>query len=134
MDGDLYLPVASLAALANGTLLLLLTLLVVMRRRAAGIVLGDGGDRVMLKRIRGQANAAEQIPIFLILLTLAEISGAHAGLLGATAAAFTLGRLLHAAYFAVHGLTWRLRFWGMWLTVLAQGAVLLLLAATLLAG
>ncbi|PWE33744.1 hypothetical protein DDZ14_03510 [Maritimibacter sp. 55A14] len=132
MDTIPALPVSSAAALANGALYLLLTMSVILYRRSEKIVLGDGGDRVMLKRIRGQANAAEQIPVFLIVLALAEAAGAPGTLLAPVAAAFTLGRVSHAAYFAQSGLHWRFRFYGMLVTVLAQGVALLALATALL--
>lgn len=126
------LPITSVAALLNGALLLALTARVIFYRRRAKVVLGDNGDKVLAKAIRGQANAAEQIPIALILCALAELQGAPSGALGATVALFTLGRYMHGAYFAVHGLHWRLRFWGMLATLVAQGLFLLwLLAAAL---
>ena len=120
------------AMVANGALFFLLTLLVIRRRRAEKIVLGDGDNRDMAKRIRAQANAADQMPTFLIALGLAEANGANGGWLTAVAVAFTLGRMAHAVYFTRPGTTWRLRFWGMTVTLEAQGAILATLALRLL--
>src|SRR6056297_2389978 len=126
------LPVTSAAALLNGALLLALTARVIFHRRRNGIVLGDNGDRVLTKAIRGQANAAEQVPVALILCALAELQAAPAAPLAATAALFTLGRYMHGAYFALHGLHWRLRFWGMLATLIVQGLFLVLVGLSVL--
>lgn len=126
----LSLPLTSLAALACGLLLLALTIRVVILRRRGGVVLGDGDDRALAKAIRGQANAAEQMPMALILAGLIELQAGPSIMLGVTLALFLVGRLLHGAYFAFHGLTWRLRFFGMWATVIGQALLLVLLALT----
>ena len=129
---EFSLPVTSAAALANGLILLVLTWRVIMMRRRGGIVLGDDGDRAVFKAIRGQANAAEQIPVALILLGLCELQGGHGTLLAVLAVTLTVGRVMHGAYFAVHGLNWRLRLGGMLLTLTAQAGLLLTLGWILL--
>lgn len=121
------LPVTSWTALFGAVLIAILTIHVVRLRRKDGVVLGDAGNRVLAKAIRGHANAAEQLPIALIILALAEANGAPSGALIAVAGVLGVGRLMHAAYFAIHGLTWRLRFYGMWLTFLAQVGLITLL-------
>ena len=73
-----------------------LSLQVVRLRRAKQIRLGDGGDAQLQGAIRAQANAAEYIPVALILLLLLELSGGHPVLLHAGGAAFVMGRVLHA--------------------------------------
>ena len=128
----MILPVTSVTALILGAWLLLLTFRVVRFRRRDGVVMGDNGDRVLAKAIRGHANAAEQIPIALILMALAEMNGAAPWLLAALALVLVAGRLAHGAYFGWHGLTWRLRFWGMLATATAQGGLLIALALALL--
>ncbi|MDP5361212.1 MAG: MAPEG family protein [Paracoccaceae bacterium] len=126
------LPVTSLAAIANGLLLLLLTYRVILFRRRGGVVMGDNDDRALAKAIRGQANAAEQIPIALILMGLAEMQGGNALALTVLALLLTLGRLMHGVYFAIHGTPWRLRFYGMLATLAAQAGLLLVLLVTVL--
>ena len=126
------LPVTSVTALILGTLLLGLTWLVIAKRRGDGIVLGDEGDRVMLKRIRAHGNAAEQVPIALIVMALAEMNGSPAALLWPLALLLIAGRASHAAYFARHGLHWRFRVFGMLLTLIAQTGLLLALLIALL--
>ena len=68
--------VTALYAGLNGLILLWLTWAVISRRRSGRIILGDGGDVDFNKLIRGHANAAETIPVALLLLGLAELIGA----------------------------------------------------------
>ncbi len=126
------LAITSLAAVANGAVLLWLTATVIAHRRRDGVVLGDNGDRVLAKKIRGQANAAEQMPIALILMALIEVQGGGGWILGMLAALFTIGRVLHGCYFALPGLGWRLQFWGMVATLAAQAGLLIALGVTVL--
>ena len=129
---DFTLPVTSLAAVATGVIYLILTWRVIRMRRADGIVLGDNGDRIMAKRIRGHANAAEQMPMALIVMALTELQGGNGMALAILAALFTLGRALHAIYFTRHGTHWRFRVWGMSATLIAQAGLLVLLTVTAL--
>ena len=126
---DISLPITSLAAVINGTILLALTYRVIVLRRRDGVVLGDNGDRVLTKAIRGQANAAEQMPIAIILLALAELQGGQSTVLMILMLMLTLGRASHAIYFGVHGTHWRFRFYGMLLTLAAQAGLILTLLA-----
>jgi uncharacterized membrane protein YecN with MAPEG domain len=121
---DISLPITSLAAVANGVILLLLTARVIGLRRRDGVVLGDNNDRVLTKAIRGQANAAEQMPLALLLLALVEIQGGPVAALVTLALTLTVGRALHAIYFGAHGIPWRFRFYGMLLTLIAQAGLI----------
>lgn len=121
---DISLPITSLAAVANGIILLLLTARVIVLRRRDGVVLGDNNDRVLTKAIRGQANAAEQMPLALLLLALVEIQGGPVAALVTLALTLTVGRALHAIYFGAHGISWRFRFYGMLLTLIAQAGLI----------
>ena len=76
-----------------------LTLAVIRHRRGKRIVLGDGGDPVVEKSIRGQANAAEQMPMVLLLLGLTEMLGAPAFAVHLAGAVFIFGRLVHGLHF-----------------------------------
>ena len=62
--------------------------------------LGDGGDPAMLRRIRGQANFAEYVPLVLVLMALLEWTGSPAWQLHAIGAALLVGRLLHGYAFS----------------------------------
>lgn len=124
------LTLTTIAALANTAIFLALTIKVIRMRRRDGVVLGDNGDRALTKAIRGQANAAEQMPLGLILALLVEAQGGPPGPLASALAAFTLGRVLHGLYFGVHGTPWRLRFYGMFLTLAGQVTLAVLLVWT----
>ena len=52
-------------------LFVVLSVRVILFRRGSGSTLGDGGDPVLLRRIRVQANFAEYVPLALILMGLA---------------------------------------------------------------
>lgn len=132
MPDAAMLPITACTALFAGLLYVALTFSVILKRRGDGVVLGDGGDRAMQKRIRGHANAAEQMPLFLIVLGLTEMNAAPTVTLTGLALIFGLGRVLHAAYFGIHGLHWRLRFYGMLLTMIAQIGALFALVLGLL--
>lgn len=73
---------------------------VIAYRRANRISLGDTGDKALLKRMRAQANAAEYMPIALILLALTEASGAPALAVHTLGLALLTGRILHPLGFA----------------------------------
>jgi len=127
---DFPLHITAWSALILGTLLLFLTFKVIGRRRSEKIVLGDGDDKIMQKRIRGHANAAEQIPMALILLGFVEyLNGTTYACV--IAAILIIGRLLHGLYFISTDLTFRFRFYGMLLTLIAQMLSLLALLRAL---
>ncbi|NJC89301.1 MAG: hypothetical protein FIB02_12360 [Desulfuromonas sp.] len=102
------------AALAT-LLLVWLIWQVVRLRRAKKIRLGDGGDPDLRNAIRAHGNAVETIPLSLLLLGLAELSGAPAALLHAGGISLLAGRVLHARGLLRESL--RSRVWGMQITV-----------------
>jgi uncharacterized membrane protein YecN with MAPEG domain len=59
------------------------------------IFIGDGDDPELLRRIRGQGNFIETVPIALILLIVMELSGAGSSWLNALGALLVFGRLTH---------------------------------------
>ncbi|MFN2301681.1 MAG: MAPEG family protein [Gammaproteobacteria bacterium] len=100
-------------------LLVGLVLRVVALRRRLKVGIGDGGERELAKAVRAHGNAAETIPIAIVLLLLAELAGVGSALLHGAGIALLVGRLLHA-----YGLSTRSgmsfgRFTGMVLTLLA---------------
>ena len=88
-----------------GLLYVAMSAMVIRTRGASGVSLGDGGDRLLQRRIRGHANFAEYVPIALILLAFLEEAGANAIAVHGLNAALVLGRLMHA--FALSTLTLR---------------------------
>lgn len=73
-----------------------LTWRVIQRRRALGVALGSGGDKILEKRIRAQANLGENAPLFLIGLALYEWGAAESFWVLSLSSVFVLGRALHA--------------------------------------
>ncbi len=57
-----------------GLVYLWLSVRVVQTRQKSKVSLGDGGDAVLLQRIRAHANFAEYVPICLILIAAIELS------------------------------------------------------------
>ena len=51
-------------------LMLWLSLRVVLQRQAAKVSVGDGGDRLMIKRMRAQSNFIEYAPRGMLLLLI----------------------------------------------------------------
>ena len=111
MVSSVYAGVATL-------LVVWLTLQVVGLRRARKVSLGDGGDPQLRNTIRSHGNAVETIPLSLILLTLAELSGAPPVLLHGCGTALLIGRGLHARGLLAESMG--MRVMGMRLTVFAQ--------------
>jgi uncharacterized membrane protein YecN with MAPEG domain len=129
------IPITTLLTLCLAAIYLLQTWSVIRMRRSMKIVLGDDGNRSVQKRIRGHANMAEQAPIFVIMILLAEIqSSNNISWIWTLSAAFLVGRILHAYYFLDIGAHHRFRFWGMLLTLICQFAAILTLVATLALG
>ena len=89
------LPITTIFASAVAIWLIVLSMNVVRRRGAAKVSLGDGGDKLMLRKIRAQANLAEYAPIMVLLTGLAEYQGANFYFLAVTAAVFFSARLGH---------------------------------------
>ncbi len=83
--------------IALGALLLVaLTIGVIARRRSARVGLGDGGDPVLQRRCRAHGNAAETLPIGLLMLIALELCGTPAHWLHAFGLTLLGGRGLHA--------------------------------------
>jgi len=87
--------ITMIAAGLLGLLLLILGVRIVMMRMRNRISLGDGDNPDLLTRIRAHGNAAEWIPIGLILLFLAEQRLGFGWPVIALAALLVIGRLLH---------------------------------------
>lgn len=57
--------------------------------------LGDGGDQVVLRRMRGHANFAEYVPLILLMMGFLELNQASAALLHGLGLTLVAARLLH---------------------------------------
>ncbi|MEM8949207.1 MAG: MAPEG family protein [Pseudomonadota bacterium] len=97
----------------------LLSLRVISGRRSTGTALGDGDDRLLLRRLRAHGNFAEYAPLAIVLMALIEWQEAPGLLLHAIGACLLVGRLLHAFGVSQEPETYKLRVTGMALTFTA---------------
>jgi uncharacterized membrane protein YecN with MAPEG domain len=80
-----------------------LTVMVGFRRAQTGIQFFDGGDQTLLRRMRAHANYTETVPIVLLAMAAAELSGAPGWALWAGGLSLLVGRLTHAAILVTRG-------------------------------
>jgi len=59
------------------------------------VSLGDGGDPVVLRRMRGHANFAEYVPLILLMMGFLEFNQVPAALLHGMGLTLVAARLLH---------------------------------------
>lgn len=107
--------VSSIYAGILALLIVWLSLNVIKLRRANKVKLGDGGVPELQNAIRAQGNAAEYIPISLILLVLLELSGTYLWMVHLAGVALIIGRIIHAKGLLTENL--RYRVLGMQLTI-----------------
>lgn len=118
---------AAITALYGGLLGLLYLALcwqVVVHRRKGKVGLGTGGNPDLERAIRVHGNFAEYVPLFLVLLLLAELNGAAAWPLHALGGVFLASRIGHAYGLSRSSGVSHGRFYG----TLFSWAVLLLVA------
>lgn len=113
MPFDVTALYAGLLALWLGTL----AALVARARVRHKVSVGDGGVRELSYLMRAHGNAAETIPIALILLALAESFATPAWVLHLLGLALLAGRLIHGICFLQGGRDMMLRGLGMMLTM-----------------
>ena len=129
---DPQLLITCWSALILAALYLILTWRVIRHRRRDGVVHGDNDDHILRKKIRGHANAGEQIPIGLIMIGLNEWIWGSTLWVAIPALLLVCGRISHGTYFTQHGLSHQLRVYGMLATLIAQAMSIALLALGLL--
>lgn len=88
--------VTSLYAAPLALMALGLSTHVTMLRAKTGISIMDGGNNTLAERIRRHGNFSETVPMVLLLMALAEVSGVGSMWLHASGVLLCLGRLLHA--------------------------------------
>jgi uncharacterized protein len=96
-------PITALYAGILGLLLTALAINVTVHRAKLKVTIGDGGNPQMQRMIRLHGNAAEYVPLGLVLMGLYELDGGLHPALHAAGIALIVGRVLH--------------IWGMWSTV-----------------
>lgn len=65
-------------------------------RISNGVLHGDGGNEVLLRRMRAQANFVENTPFVLILVALIEMTGKAGAWLAIVGSVYMLARVCHA--------------------------------------
>ena len=80
-----------------------LTVMVGYRRAQTKIQFFDGGDQVLLRRMRAHGNFTETVPIVLLAMAGAELSGAPHWALWAGGVSLLVGRAMHAAILITQG-------------------------------
>lgn len=74
----------------------LLSIRVIGGRRTAGVGLGDGGNRMLMRRTRVHGNFAEYAPLGLILMALAELQNNPGWIVHLLGLLLLSGRTFHA--------------------------------------
>jgi len=90
-------PITALYAGVLALLMVMLALGVIRLRWKFRVGLGDGGEKAMTRAIRIHGNAAEHVPIALLLLLVAELNHARPVLLHACGIVLVVARVLHAS-------------------------------------
>ena len=93
------MPITMLYAGALALILLVLSARVIQARGQQKVYMGDGGNDLVLRRMRGHANFAEYVPMTLILIGLLEFRGMAPWVLHALGLTLLLARSLHAYSF-----------------------------------
>ncbi len=92
---------------------------VIGARRASNVGLGDGGNRVLLRRQRVHGNCAEYVPLAILLMALAELQNTPTWTLHLIGALLMAGRVVHAYGVSQEPEQIKLRAIGMTLTFAA---------------
>lgn len=120
----MILPITTLSACMLALLLVILSLRIIGVRRGEKVSLGSDGNETLERRIRAQGNLVEYAPIGLILIGLAELQQANSFLIGVSAAAFVMGRLLHGYALGFTDQAMQPRVTGMLLTLFSLIALI----------
>jgi len=92
-------------------------------RRKNKFDLGDCGDAHLLQMIRAHGNAAEYMPMGLLLLVVLDLMDAPTNTVAMFGVVFVLGRAIHAAALLPQRQNYRRRFMGMILTFFSMIAM-----------
>ncbi|MEL6961159.1 MAG: MAPEG family protein [Pseudomonadota bacterium] len=111
--------VTPIYAALTAILFVLLSLRVIVARRQSSVPLGDGGDQILLRRLRAHGNFAEYAPMVIVLMALAELQDSADVMLHAIGLLLLAGRFVHALGVSQEPEDYRLRVTGMGLTFAA---------------
>lgn len=91
----MLLPITTASAAAAALVTFWHAVRIIQLRAKSAIVHGDGGDALMVRRMRAHSNFTEYTPMTLILCGLVELAQGGAIWLEILMAAFILGRVAH---------------------------------------
>ena len=97
MLAQMLVPVTAIYGALLALFLVILTIPVIKLRQGLRVGLGDGGQTSLQQAMRAHGNAAEFIPLFIVLLAVYEINPAPAIALHIFGVVFILSRLAHAS-------------------------------------
>ena len=89
-------PITGLYGSLCALVVLALAVRVIRLRWSTRTGIGDGGDRRLARAVRIHGNAIEYVPLALILMLVAELSGARAAWLHGCGIVLVAARLAHA--------------------------------------
>jgi uncharacterized protein len=89
-------PITGLYASLCAIVVLALAVRVIRLRWSTRTGIGDGGDRRLARAVRIHGNAIEYVPLALILMLVAELSGGRAAWLHGCGIVLVAARLAHA--------------------------------------
>jgi uncharacterized protein len=92
----MLLPTTLCLAAAAALINIWISMRVGRMRHAAKISVGDGGNEMLIRRMRAHANFVENTPLVLILLAAIELSNKGGTWLAVVGAVYMLGRACHA--------------------------------------
>jgi len=121
----MLLPITTIFTSAIAIWLLTLSWNVIRQRNTAKVPLSDGGDDLLLRRIRAQANLTEYAPIMILMVALAEYQDGNLYFVALVAAVFFIARLMHGYALSFSSHSPKGRFYGAAFTFLAIGVLAL---------
>lgn len=101
MSDVMILQVTALWAGLLGLLMIVLAVVVVIGRNKAKVLIEGGGNDDLVRKIRVFGNFSEYVPMALILMAIAEMTGAPSLSLNIIGAMLLVGRLMH--WHGLHG-------------------------------
>ncbi len=115
------LPITAVIAGLCGLWLVFLQAKVILFRRGKGVSLGHADDEMGERLIRAHGNAVENIPIFLILLGVGALVFTPGRVLWLLGLFFLTGRILHGVHFFKIREGFKMRVYGMLMTLISIG-------------
>ena len=89
------LPISTLYIVVFSLLFMVFTFRVGIVRKRTGISFLDGGNELLLRRMRGHANFVETVPLALALIALTEANGASDTFTHSLGLTLLVSRLMH---------------------------------------